>query len=901
MATTYTVKKGDNLTAIAKKYNTTVSNLVNLNDITNPDYIVVGQVLTISGKSSTSIASASINNSKAAIKAFGIQSNSENTLYATWTWSKSHTENYQVLWHYDTGDGVWFVGSDSTVTVKQATYGVPSNAKRVKFKVKPISTKHTVNKKETSWWTAAWSNEVIYNMSEIPPKSPSGAPTAEIDGYKLTVKLDGIDPNDLNATHIQFRVYKNDMYLYSTSPNIIIKTGVASWTSYVELGNSYKVSCRSYREKSKEYSANWSEINTYSNVVYTMPHVTSIITCKASSETSVYLQWKPVKDVTKYEIEYADSLDDFDGTDGVTSKTVEGFTHYTIDMGADGSGKEYFFRVRAINKDDEDKKSAWSDIKSTIIGKEPAAPTTWSSTTTAVSGESLFLYWAHNSEDGSNMKYAQLELTINGVSKIETLGYVTEEDEEDKNGSYVVATSQYTEGTQILWRVRTAGILRDSSGQPVYGEWSTQRTVDVYAKPTLVLRMIDSNGVAIDTLGSFPFYVSGVAGPSTQQPIGYHVVITAEQQYKTIDNIGNEKVVNAGDEVYSKYIDITTDLMLELSAGNIDLENNKYYTITCIVAMNSGLTAESKWMFMVAWDDVNYELNADINIDRDTLSASIRPYVVERETLYYRVEHDADTGEYTNTLEVIDKLEGISVDEAYTPDDDIVYSGTTATGETIYFCVIESEEEILVEGVSLNVYRREFDGNFTELVSGIDNTSLTWFTDLHPALDYARYRIVAISNSTGAVSFCDIPAYPVGETAIIIQWNEDWSTFDVTNEDELEQPPGPGSMLKLPYNIDVSDKHSADVSHVEYIGRKHPVSYYGTQLGETASWKVDIDKNDKETLYALRRLAIWMGDVYVREPSGSGYWASISVSFSQTHCELTIPVTLDVTRVEGGV
>ena len=43
--------------------------------------------------------------------------------------------------------------------------------------------------------------------------------------------------------------------------------------------------------------------------------------------------------------------------------------------------------------------------------------------------------------------------------------------------------------------------------------------------------------------------------------------------------------------------------------------------------------------------------------------------------------------------------------------------------------------------------------------------------------------------------------------------------------------------------------------------------------------KTIVDKNDKETLYALRRLAKWMGDVYVREPSGSGYWANVTVSF----------------------
>ena len=44
-----------------------------------------------------------------------------------------------------------------------------------------------------------------------------------------------------------------------------------------------------------------------------------------------------------------------------------------------------------------------------------------------------------------------------------------------------------------------------------------------------------------------------------------------------------------------------------------------------------------------------------------------------------------------------------------------------------------------------------------------------------------------------------------------------------------------------------------------------------------------------------------MGDVYVREPSGNGYWANIKVSFNQKHLNVTIPVTLNVTRVEGGV
>ena len=108
-------------------------------------------------------------------------------------------------------------------------------------------------------------------------------------------------------------------------------------------------------------------------------------------------------------------------------------------------------------------------------------------------------------------------------------------------------------------------------------------------------------------------------------------------------------------------------------------------------------------------------------------------------------------------------------------------------------------------------------------------------------------------------------------------------------------------MLILPYNIKVADSYNTDVSLVNYIGRKRPVSYYGTHLDETSSWSTDIPKYDDITLNLLRRLAIYTGDVYVREPSGSGYWASIKVSFDHSYDSVIIPIKLDITRVEGGV
>ena len=54
-------------------------------------------------------------------------------------------------------------------------------------------------------------------------------------------------------------------------------------------------------------------------------------------------------------------------------------------------------------------------------------------------------------------------------------------------------------------------------------------------------------------------------------------------------------------------------------------------------------------------------------------------------------------------------------------------------------------------------------------------------------------------------------------------------------------------------------------------------------------------------LMAFRNPYSYTGDVYVREPSGSGYWAHISVSYEQKHRELTIPITLTIKRVEGGM
>lgn len=891
MATKYhIVKKGDLPSAICKKYGISLSQLVKLNNLrknSRGNYLIyVGQKLIISGKTTTSHSTpgkkpSTKKSNCPKIVHFGLQSDTDSTVFATWDWSRSNTDKYKVVWNYHTGDGVWFIGEEKEITAKQSTYNAPTNAEKVRFKVKAISKKHKVNKKEVSYWTADYTSWKTYDFDNNPPKMPP-VPTVKIEKYTLTASLTNLD--DINATEIEFQVIKDNSKTYKTGV-VKIKKWAASFSCTIEAGHSYTVRARSKRNKS------YSGYSDYSDGSKTIPSApASIEYIKALSETSVQLKWKEVTNATKCEVEYTTKKMYFDSSSEVKTLTVTSKSYAEI-TGLE-SGQEYFFRVRAINEQGE---SGWSEIVSITIGKAPAAPTTWASTTTAIVGEKVILYWVHNSEDGSSQTTAELELIIGDNKETHTITNTTEESEKDKTSQYVLSTFTYTEGTTIKWKVRTAGITG------VYGDWSTQRVIDIYAPPTLSLSITDKAGTSLSVLESFPFYINGVTGPATQTPIGYHVTITSTETYSTVDEIGNVKMISAGDDVYSQFYDISENLALEISAHSVDLENGVTYKVTVVASMNSGLTVEESAEFEVAWTDEQYAPNAEIAIDEETLCAYIHPYCDYYPMVYYKVELSTTTGTYVRTSETItETIEGTSVDDAYTENGDVVYYGTLSSGTGVYFCEVESEVSELADGITLSVYRREFDGSFVEIGSGILNASNTFVTDPHPALDLARYRIVAISDTTGAVSYTDIPGVIVGETAVVIQWDEAWTEFDITNEDEMEQPAWAGSMLKLPYNIDVSDSNESDVTLVEYIGRKRPVSYYGTQLGSTSSWKVDVAKEDKDTLYALRRLAVWMDDVYVREPSGSGYWAYIKVSFSQEHCNLVIPVTLDITRVDGG-
>ena len=772
------------------------------------------------------------------------QAGTDNTFILTWTCSAKNVDHYNVTWYYGTGQGMWFSGGGTQqTTLKNHLYTPPDNATVIRAYVRPIAKKRKVNGRQVSYWTGTSTYITLY-MSESKPGVLSAPSIEVVNDTQIEVSLDSVD--DERADHVCFYIYRMDKTTRVAAPIVEVKNGQAMYT--------YKGSIAGYQYRCRVRGVNyngqweyWGEYSDYSEIVSTVPNApSSAPTVAAKSSTSVEVSWPAVTGADSYSIEYATKPEYFDNSD--STKTVTGIETTSYIITGIETGEKYYFRVCAVNGTGQ---SAWTSMTSITLGKKPASPTTWSSSTTVVVGEPLILYWVHNSEDGSSQQYAQLELTIGDRTWTEDIKnpYIDDEDKKDDTSSYTFDTSTYSEGTKVKWRVRTSGVTME------YGDWSVLRTVDIYAEPSVELTVVDKEGEPLDTVPAFPFYISAETGPETQTVLSYNVIITAEESYENIDDLGNVTIISEGDTVYSANVDTNDPLLLEMLPSDIDLFDGNTYKVTCVASMNSGLNAEASTTFMVSWNETTFaegnEIYCGIGIDTTAWTAYLQPYCV------IVTGAESDTGESTETV---------------------------------------------IEDATISVYRKEYDGRFVEIATDLTNDPNNTVLDPHPALDYARYRVVAQSKTTGEIYYEDIPSEPVDCPYVVIQWNEEWEDFNVGEEEaELEEQPWNGSMLTLPYNIETSENNSPDSVLVEYVGRSHPVSYYGTQLGTTASWKVVIPRDDKETLYALRRLAIWMGDVYVREPSGVGYWAQINVSFNQKYDDLTIPITLDISRVEGGI
>lgn len=881
--TTYTVKRGDTLSEIAVAYsssiagstiNAKVQTLASLNGIKNVNRIYVGQVLKLSSSGSSAPSSSNStqnvqhSNSQVTFIDFGLVASDETgrTMVANWAFKREHTKEFTCRW-VQYLHGVW-VPEEKPVTeweeFAQSVFSADPDATMVQLKVLPVAATHEVNEEEVPYYKEGtgsddvrWAETKAYNFSDNPPLKPP-TPEVEINELTLTASIDNIVAADLDAVSIEFNIVKDNASSVHTSKAVKINTD-SNYVSYqfaVAPGSKYKVRARSVSSKGKV--SGWSD---FSDNAETKPSAPKEITTyrrnkRPDGTISVYLAWTEVANATSYVIEYTTVESDFENAPNEIDEVQTSDARTSLEIvGSIESGHDYYFRVRAVNAKGE---SDPSPIVMIPVGEPPAAPTTWSSSNSAFVGESMELNWTHNARDNSTQSFARLSLKINDGSwetfRFDNTTNETTGEREDldeflygtavsyKGELYVKmdTNNAFLKNAKIQWKVQTAGVTDEVSEN----DWSVERTIYIYEKPTLALAVVKdlANIELIQTLDSFPWYIRAeveLDSYEVQRPVGYHVRVVANSFYETVDDVGRTKVVNPGDAVYSKYFDTSGTLFVEMSADNIDLESGISYTVYCAADMSSGLSVSQHHEFDVRWVDVEYAINADISIDREVYTALITPYCED------------------------------------------------SSGE-------------LIENVELSVYRRTYDGSYVQIASHIPNNR-TSVTDPHPALDYARYRLIATDTRTGALSFYDMAGYPVNGSGIIIQWDEAWTSFDVTGEHDIGGPSWSGSLLRLPYNIKVSDNRERAVEFADYAGREHSVSYYGTKISEAPSWSASIPANDKETIYALRRLSLWKGDVYIREPSGMGFWAHVKVSFNSNYNDVVIPVTIAITRVEGGM
>lgn len=802
------------------------------------------------------------------------QKGTDSTLFARWAFDNKDVDSYEVKWEYTTGNKTknskkklvdyWFEGSRTTVKIKQATYSVPSNALKVKVNVRPVA-KTKNDKNRTPKFNGAWlGSGVEYKFRKgVTPNTPP-SPTVVLNGLtSLTATVENYQFADNSVTDIDYQVVENDKKVVDKTTYRLSKTTkhVAGWSSFTSknltAGCRYKVRVRA---RTAYGTSPWTD---YTDNQYTVPDkVKGTPTASAFSEDSLQITWNKATASTGYEIEYSDDINKLRYSSDTQTDSKQSTSTKRIISGL-SSATRWYFRVRGTN---DTGNGAWSSIGSQVLATKPSAPTTWTYASKASPGDTFTLNWTHNTQDGSEQEAAEVNLvvspggnantttiTVDGVNK--RLGYVKVDTQNNKviigtgdNEKKVSFAGTVTDGTTITWKVRTKGI------HPNYGGWSTPRTISIYARPTISIAMtpISQNSDGKTTVTGFPVIIEMTVKPSSQKALSasLSVVSKSDKGYYTELANGEDLFIAPGDAIYSGSIDVdfkedesapyANKITFTLTPGDIHFEPDEKYVIEATAAMDSGLTATSKkFEFISAIEETPYEPSAEILIDYDALTASIRPFIL---------------GEFET--------------ETYPPG-------------------------------KFGVYRRESDGSFTPIYTELDSATPTAITDPHPALDYARYRITFRSEVSGAISYTDMAGVPTEETAVVIQWDENWVYFDTAEDAEEEAPEWTGTLLRLPYNIDVSDNFAQDVALVEYIGRENPVSYYGTQKGYTSQWKVEVPKTDVDTLATIRKLARYSGDVYVREPSGTGYFAQVNVSYSISHNNPIIPVSFDIRKVSG--
>lgn len=773
-------------------------------------------------------------------------------------------ESYTVTWDYKVG-GVWFDGQNNEITVeagsnKSDTYDPPENATAVRVRVRCKSKTFTNSKdKEVKFFTGSWGNKgkwlkMGHNNATNDPETPS-APSYYLD-YKTNNLLAYITHKDLNSTHIRFKLAEDKVFNDSAEDGEfqiqevkLSNIGYAAYNGWtLEAGHVYRLAARAVRVSgdTREYSEDWSE---WTDVFEPGPASLSDFTANVHTTTSILMEWDPVGvDTTEwkevhsnvtYIIEYiAEDVDLYDKT--LSDVTDWDFAVRSSSMGSTEVDQAYNY-VDKINADGTQPDTTW------------ARSYLWQGLDTGVR---YFIRMYTKNEYGSCLTYTPIHEVILGTKPNAPTVWAESSTITDGSDPIFYWVHNAVDGSaercsKIEYTIDGGSVttIELSNNRDQYGEWKSEIRSHTINNPqndgSIIKWRVCTRGV-----------LEEYSDWSDWQEIKCYIE-------PSID------VTTSYDKGVDVSVKLSTSKTYTQSIKDISVE--MFATDRHLVIMPTGQTkyvdAHEK-IFTVTTSALTVHLDAD-----DIPLGSNASYLVKVIANTSAGLTATYTTQYTSpTRTLVESDLGSS----------IVLHPETLTAD------ISSDS-------TSDVYRYDVDGRYVLIGRGTNS-----HVDKHTPLRDACYRVVEYSADFTSVLFQDLGPVSFGEA----DWSKaDWSTSQLKAPKDIVLGAfiqwGEDNWLSLLYNLDINPSYTISSTAVEYDGRTDPVVYYSSMQSQTDSWSFDVLKEDRDTLNKLRQLALYAGDVYIREPRGIGYWAHIEVSFTETHAELIVPVSLTITRSSG--
>lgn len=780
----------------------------------------------------------------------------DGTVIAHWQFNTgSTTDHFNVYWeYYNTTNKMWVLANGSASNVPTTSYetfpsgkwfqttwspsGAAETSTKVRIYVDPIPTKDDKG-------NYRWSHGGVYSKAIVNPKWTNlhgealEPPSYDIDWYGDLIRLNATSAPTLSKYIVYYRSQDGGSFSKLRTSTVNTPVSVTPAT-----GHYYQFQAAWMLADQKTVG----ERSLPSDVYYGRPSrptnlTARVVACDAETG-SVRLDWKD-SDTTgdRYLVEWSEDPSAWDNHAEVESSEEDGKPDASGNgwrtIGGLEPGKTYWFRVRRVESKATDsyKQSGYACV----------------GTGTNVYQVSCVVGTVPSAPTLGQVPSAAVvdePLTLSWTHNSEDGSAQTAYELQVNDGSWKTvstgttsqmltvtpATQGFADGSTLQWRVRTRGGLNTGSAND-WSPWSTTGSVTVWAKPTATISVPA-------TVEQLPIAIRIDAGSTAagNRPTRFWLSVTAGEPYEAVGPDGSTVWVAEGDALWSGEAvpgdDGCTAAGWEVSLTVVDirLASGVSYVVSGGCYTAQGLVSEATPATFVA------------DIGQTAVSGC---------------------------------------------DADVTFDSSTMAATIRPRCT-DGPEGTLLSGVTLSVWRLG-DGNVL-IGEWMANDGSAVCLDTHPNFGTCTYRIVATDTTTGAQGFSDV-AIDIKAPGIVIQWDEGWG--EPTSD--IDGIGFSGQRLVLPFNVDVTEQWAKQSSLNEWAGRKNPVSRYGTQRGRTATWSCVVNRYEGlDQVNAVRGLATYMGDVYVREPYGSGYLAHVDVSsLSIVHGTRAVQVSLNVTKVES--